>query len=107
VTTGVVWEPEEPLLGTLVEVPLVAVVTGEYPEEEDVVEPEPAEPVEELPVVALAPLYPELPTAAPEELHAPGPAAPGSFGFMCLVTRIVRWITLVLTNGLAATDAAF
>jgi hypothetical protein len=56
VTTGVAWEPEEPLLGTLVEAPLVAVVTGEYPEEEDVVEPAPAEPVEELPVVALAPL---------------------------------------------------
>ena len=26
---------------------------------------------------------------------------------MCLVTRIVRWITLVLTSGLAASDAAF
>jgi len=97
VTTGA--EPEP---GAAPEAPLEEVVTGAVEEEYR------EEPDEEAPVVALA-LDPAPPAAmdVPAPPATPGPVRTGCVGFTCLVTWIVRRMTLVRMSGFAASKADF
>ena len=104
VTTGEPLPPPEPeeVGGTLVE-PLEPVLTGADDEDEGGSD---EEPVEDEPVTAV-PLDPVLPDPAPAYAPGPEPEPAGLFGLRCLVTWIVRRITLVRTSGFSATDADF